>query len=527
MLNLQPPSLDWALKHLEEFGDTDVLPIPFEYKAIRHDWSAVRNHLAQQDILSWSVRSSRTMLAPKARHGFRVITQIDPLDLLVFTALIREVCEDIEKSRIPKSSKVIFSYRVRPKRAGQLFDPKTGYRSFLDRSRRILSRNSEFSHIVITDISDFYSRIYHHRLDNALHSSTKKSNHVRAIMHLLSSWNVSESFGIPIGNTASRLLAELTISDIDSALLAGGIRFVRFNDDYRIFCQSYTDAYKRLSFLADYLRTNHGLTLQAQKTKIIKRDEFERLLSITPATQELRSMSEKFDELIESLELSDPYGEIDYEGLDDANREIVDSMNLRSLLDEQIESNREIDIPLTRFLLRRLAQIGDSSAIDPLLDNLNICHPVFPDIIKYIGHFSNLGREFRVSTGEKLLSVYRDSIVGELEYHKLWCLHLFSVSRLWHQRDRLFQLYAVSRDTPSRRELILAMGQARHRHWFQSQWRDLANFPPWPRRAVLAGASCMPLDAQNHWYRSLFPRLDLLESAVVKWVRKHPFGASK
>ncbi|MCY4597138.1 MAG: RNA-directed DNA polymerase [Bryobacterales bacterium] len=467
------------------------------------------------------------MLAPKARHGFRVITQIDPLDLLVFTALIREICKDVEKSRIPKSSNVIFSYRVRPQRDGQLFDPKTGYRAFRDHSRQILRRYNEVSHIVLTDISDFYSRIYHHRLENALQSSTKKSNHVKAIMHILSGWNVSESFGIPIGNTASRLLAELTISDIDSALLAADIRFVRFNDDYRIFCQSYTEAYKRLSFLADYLRTNHGLTLQAQKTRILKRDEFERLLSITPATHELRSMSEKFDELIESIGLNDPYGEIDYEGLDEANREIVDSMNLRSLLDEQIDSNKEIDIPLTRFLLRRLAQIGDSSAIDSLLENLNICHPVFPDIIKYIGHFSSCGKRFRVSTGKKLLSVYDDSIVGELEYHKLWCLHLFSVSKSWHQRDRLFQLYAGSRDTLSRRELILAMGQAKHRHWFQSQWRDLANFSPWPRRAVLAGASCMPRDARNHWYRSLSSQLDVLEDAVVKWVRKYPFGGSR
>jgi len=92
--------------------------------------------------------------------------------------------------------------------------------------------------VATTDISDFYSRIYHHRLENALRAATTKTSHVKAIMHLLSGWNGTESFGIPVGCAPSRILAEIVLADVDESLLANSVDFVRFNDDYRIFAYS-------------------------------------------------------------------------------------------------------------------------------------------------------------------------------------------------------------------------------------------------------------------------------------------------
>ncbi|MDP6157150.1 MAG: reverse transcriptase, partial [Candidatus Thermoplasmatota archaeon] len=62
--------------------------------------------------------------------------------------------------------------------------------------------------------------IYLHRLDNALQASTNRTSHVSLIMRLLAGWNGTETFGIPVGNDPSRILAEITISDVDEALLA-------------------------------------------------------------------------------------------------------------------------------------------------------------------------------------------------------------------------------------------------------------------------------------------------------------------
>jgi len=68
------------------------------------------------------------------------------------------------------------------------------------------------------------------------------------------------------------------------------------------------------------------------------------------------------------------------------------------------------------------------------------------------------------------------------------------------------------------------MGRAKQRHWFQSQWRSLFNEPNWSRRALLAGISCLPQDARKHLYRSVEPRLDELEKAVVCWAKNNPFA---
>ena len=66
----------------------------------------------------------------------------------------------------------VFSYRVLIGENGQIFDPNIGYEQFLNRAK-ILSQNNLLSFVVTTDIADFYSRIYHHRLENALQSATR------------------------------------------------------------------------------------------------------------------------------------------------------------------------------------------------------------------------------------------------------------------------------------------------------------------------------------------------------------------
>lgn len=342
-------------------------------------------------------------------------------------------------------------------------------------------------------------------------------------MHLLSGWNNSETFGIPVGNAPSRLLAELTISDVDEALLANGVQFIRFNDDYRIFVENHTEGYRTLALLADVLYRQHGLTLQQQKTQILSSSEFQNQFLSTPLDRELDSLHSKFDDFMTMLGTDNPYEYIDYEELSEEQKEIVDSLNLQNMLMEQIHSDDEIDAPLVRFLLRRLAQLRDPSQVNELLENIDRLYTVFPNIARYIGEFTFLDAEFRASVGERLLNVYEDSIVSELDYHKLWCLHLFAESRAWGQQDRLVKLYNEALDDTSRRKLILAMGRGELQHWFQGHWRRLMDFPSWSRRAVLAGASCLAPDARRHWYHSVYPQLDLIERAIVSWARQNPF----
>jgi len=76
------------------------------------------------------------------------------------------------------------------------------------------------------------------------------------------------------GSATSSLLAEIAMADVDEALLAHGVKFKRYNDDFRIFARSQSEAYRHLALLAELLFTNHGLSLQQSKTRIVPVDRF-------------------------------------------------------------------------------------------------------------------------------------------------------------------------------------------------------------------------------------------------------------
>ncbi len=522
MLRLQTASLDWALAHVRRFGDTDVFPVPFEYEALSHDWQNVGPNLAGADVLQWTTRPLRILLAPKGRYGFRVVTQLDPLDFVLFAALVYEIAADIEARRVPVAEGRVFSYRAAPLADGQLFSPNTGYRQFLDACRQTLQANPHARIVATADISDFYARIYHHRLENALHTATTKGNHVRAVMRLLSGWNGTESFGIPIGSAPSRLLAETTLADVDEALLAAGIDFVRFNDDYRIFAESYEHAYRAIAFLAETLNRNHGLNLQPQKTEILTAQVFRERFLTTPLDRELDSLYTRFEELAAELGLDNWYEPIEYDELTPEQQQAIDSLNLVQLFREELV-REEPDLPVVRFVLRRLAQLGDASLVEDIFAGINKLHPTLADICEYVRSLRHLDSQAHADLGARMLGLLNGSVVSELPYHRMWILDLFVHSREWDNEGRFFGLYGVEPDQACRRNLILAMGRAHQTHWFQSQWRTLFDQPHWPRRALLAAASCMAPDARRHWYRSVEPHLDLLELAVMRWARQQPF----
>jgi hypothetical protein len=523
MLQISPATLDWAIKHAINFGDNDIFPKPFEYAAIQHDWATIKDFLSGVNVLEWATRPQRTLLSPKSRYGFRAATQLDPLDFLIFAGLVYDIGSDLEAKRIPVAEQTVYSYRFAPDKDGRIFDGTIGYRQFQARCEAISSGKS-FSHVVVADIADFYARIYVHRLENALNNATKKGNHVKALRSLLSGWNGTETFGIPVGNAPSRLLAEITISDVDDLLKAYGVTFVRFNDDYRLFATSKNQAYRTLSILADHLYTNHGLSLQPQKTKIVEMEAFRRIYLPTPEDRELDAFREKFHELVGELGLGSNYDEIDADDLDEDQQAEIDRMNLGTLFRAEIAHGEDADIGAMRFLLRRLTQLGNAEVLEDIFQNLEVLHAVFPDVIRYLQSLRNVSPQNRKDIGGRILELLHNSIVAEMNYHRMWALTLFTESEEWDNEDRFLNLLGALSDPFSRRKLILALGRSGQTGWFQLRWRALFEEPHWSRRALILGASCMATDARRHWYDSIEPRLDVLEKAVVKWARHKPFA---
>lgn len=519
-LTLSESALDWALQHSLSYGDTDIFPDTFEFEAIAHSWDEIRAIIRDMDVSKWTVRASRRCLVPKHRFGFRVSTQLDPLDFLVFTSLIKEVGKKLEATRVPAVKGIVHSYRFQPSADGGMFADEYTYATFQNASHKACQRLNP-SHVVVADIADFFPRIYLHRIDNALDAALGVGHlHSTALNSLFSHWAGTYSYGLPVGSAASRIVAEVTIADIDQLLLSENVDYVRYSDDFRFFCQSEAAAYRALTILARSLFENHGLTLQQNKTKIVSVEQFRAHYLRENEKREVDTLSERFYSLLEEIGIVDTYGDIEVDSLPESTRLAIDELNLTSILEEQIQGD-EPDLSLLKFLLRRLGQLNSTDAIDLILDHFDKFVPVVRETIQYLLRITSMVPEEKRVLGEALLVIYadKDRSASHLEYSRMYLLLPFGKESTWSSNEKYVSLYNESLDEFSQRELLLAMGRSRQDFWFRSRKQSLSGMTPWVRRAFIYGASCLPAAEYKHWIRGALAQFDPVERAVAAWAQ--------
>lgn len=264
-----------CIRHIQEDGCDDVIMRPFfvdrpEIGLIGLDsWSdffrtEIGQAINQNPV---SVGPVSRIRVPKGRYTFRDIAQISVTDTLKFTALVFSIAPIIESSRL--DSNVVFSNRFQNNRIVML--DRSRYDLFRKKSKD-LSDKKKHTVKVITDISNFYDRLNLHKLENILLEIGCEDKTVKKINDILSQWSQTQSFGLPVGSDASRLLAEAMLINVDRELSENGVRFIRYVDDFRIFCTSTHDAYEAMQILTDAL-AGEGLFLNSGKTKVIDLSE--------------------------------------------------------------------------------------------------------------------------------------------------------------------------------------------------------------------------------------------------------------
>jgi hypothetical protein len=513
-MRLAKTSLAWALRHIERFGDTDIFPLPFEFEAARASWGTLLPELENVDVSNYQTGEFRRALTPKSRYGFRVATQLHPVDSIIFSALVYEIAKDLEASRVPKRLDVVMSHRIKRSPGGQLYDPGYNFECFKARLRALCAEKPKWW-VVSTDIADFYNRIYHHPLQNALGAATKKGQHVKAIMRMLSQWTYGVSYGIPVGPAPTRILAEVVLADVDRALLDEDIEFCRFSDDFRLFAKSEREAFSQLAKLANYLHENHGLHLSERKTDITTVERFvQRHLEGNRPGDSAR-LSDQVGQILETYgRKEDAYAALDVNELPEELVRELDALNLNDVLRDQVNDNRIFDNFAVSIALRRLAQLKDATVLDLVVDSIESLTTVLPQVINFVQKVTPLDR--REEIGARLLRAIEEGASGHKEYQEAWLLSMFVDDASWNNRDALVRLLPRLSDDISRPMLLQAVGIASHAHWFRSSRRTIQSLGGWQRRAFLRGAMCMSQDEYTHWVNSLIPRLDSFDQTVAK-----------
>lgn len=192
-VKLSKHAAERALQNVVIFGDTDIFPFPFELNAIREDPEGFAELLVEmsvdfeQTITDYPVEHFST-LSPTGYAGFRWATQIDPVWNAYFLACVLELSPTIEQMRLPVDAKRVFSYRLTT--TDDRIFAEGGWRQFQEQCRNL---SEDHKYVVSVDIADFYSRIYHHRIENALRVADPDGVRTKQIMAILG--NLSNVFG--------------------------------------------------------------------------------------------------------------------------------------------------------------------------------------------------------------------------------------------------------------------------------------------------------------------------------------------
>jgi hypothetical protein len=191
-----------AIANVVRYGDTDIFPLPFE-NHVFHDMADDTVKLLSDlhaHFLDWLVQhppAHEGALAPVSYTGFRWATQLDPLWNLYFLSLVLSISQEIEDQRVPKSEECVFSYRYSwDESQATLFDTEFNWRRFMLHSLEI---SNSYPIVVLCDVSEFYQRLGHHRLENALAHLNLKSDIPWRIMKFLENYSGTNSFGLPVG----------------------------------------------------------------------------------------------------------------------------------------------------------------------------------------------------------------------------------------------------------------------------------------------------------------------------------------
>lgn len=513
-----------AVRNIASFGDTDIFPLPIENHVLFDDSDCVIEYLLHidenfDDFINIEPPLVQDTLAQVGYLGLRWATQVEPFWNAYFLSLVLSVADDIERVRVPESKKCVFSYRFDSDHQNKKLFRDSTWRDFKIQCNQF-AQDSEV--VLLNDIADFYRRIYHHRLENALLRCTENKQTVGRIRKLLSNFSGAVSYGLPVGGPAARLLAELVLNASDQLLLRRGIHFCRYADDYAIFCDSERQAHEILVELAKQLN-QEGLSLQKSKTRVVPTSEYLQAASSLDPQDDDDKGSEEQKLLSISLRF-DPYSPTakeDYKELKHA----VEQVDIVSILGREI-SKSKIDQPVTKqaiAAIRALSPSQQEGAILTLLDqeNLFVLSPVFPLIMRTIRNLEGeLNPPLSEWVGERLLQTWEsERELLSLDLHLMYFVQALSGHPCDRSEAILIEIYESTRNSLVRRVVIQVMSRWGAHWWISSIKPEFPTMDAWVRRLFIVSSYLLG-DEGKHWRDHNKQRFSRSEIIIRDWFSK-------
>jgi hypothetical protein len=523
---LEERSLDWALIHHTRFCDNDFFPPAFEFELLAKNWQEVRNKVQAIDLETHIPRPPLVRYAQKFLRSLRVLHRLDPVDSLVYTALVHEIHGALQSSRDAASDRSIRSLNVDPTPEGSFFG--AGRNPWKDHLERLGKLANEYKvcglqntggFVLITDIQDFYGHIQPDGFVRKLvDSGAMPQDRARVLGRALSAICAVAGAGIPLGNAASTALAELAFADIDAKILHYTPDFTRWVDDLHMFFRTREEAEEALEDLSKYLLTKHGMTLVPGKTSIVSVDEFlaRSFQSVPAETADLGDSEKRLSQFAtQSLR------PIEYAWMT-AVLPTPRPMNVQTSKQEMPEFqavgaaylahfNRAVesdppDFRTARRIMRKAGRCGIPTILPSVLKHFERLTPLIREEATYLK--SVLNDENIRSYAHEIRKAWQERQRSNSYVNDWWCYLM--TSPCFNKID-LPADYSEISDTRNKALIALRKNDA---EWVRRNAAHLDAFDLWDKRAVLY--ACSVLLPQERAAAAMSMRRGITEVAVAR-----------
>jgi hypothetical protein len=513
-----------AVRNIVRFGDTDIFPFPYETRMFEDAFedvvaSLVDTHANFKMRLVEAPPVNVSTTSTVGYTGYRWATQIDPYWNAYFLGLVISLGEEIEKSRCSRA--LVYSYRFKTDTTdSSLFDKTVGWRNFQQDSLDLAIASPQLPFVVSCDIADFYPRVYHHRLENALDRLDPAKDRSFKLKKLLQTFSGTNSYGLPVDGPAARLLAELALDSLDHLLEINQVILKRYVDDFIIFAGSKEEAHSHLTLLSRKLMENEGLTLQKTKTNLMSREEF---ISLTSAR--LRGFDEDEDSPMKARFLSlpirfDPYSPtaaVEYEAI----KASLGDFDLLGMLGSEFQKSK-INQPFSRQLIRAFAVTEPhvlSGAFRIIFDSIVDLYPIFSTIAQVaISNWERFEPATQKAITDAVVKLIReDSFILKTEINLGYVIRLLARQNTPQAQILVAGIYRANPSSMLVATLATqAMGRWKVHYLLSDMKRTFPTMNPWQRRAFVV---CSPLlgDEGDHWHAHNKAKFDFIEWLYAAW----------
>lgn len=468
--------------------------------------------LAKLDLDTYSPETAIEALAPKSRYGFRIVHQMPVIDTVLLLASTIEIGQKIEAKRLPATGTEAFSYRFAPDGKSAIFSKKQTFKDWLNAQQTLVQGNLKIKKVVATDISDFYARINFHRLDNLLHQAAKTHRAAEFIKKHIKVIRAKQSFGLPVGGSAARLLAELSLCDTDLALQHEGKIATRFVDDFRIFLRAGEEPYEVLASLAEHLAINEGLSLNAAKTRVYSRSEYLAHLKEMLADVSDQAEGDALDALTSNLYFDD---EPDQDEVDK-----LKSMNLLGLLQEEVGKD-SFDMGRIKVIFRALKIATPESAIEYITENFSELVVFAKEVVLLMQALEAEYPDCFDDLTDEIVEVILSPPAVSIQLIKSWLLELFARGTVPIGAKKAKELEVLNAPL-DRRQLNLIRGRAGALNFFRKSKTAFGQFASVEQPCLIWGAACLPQDEYETWLQTIKPMFNMPAGALfLKWAKQN------